>query len=286
MKRYLLLSFFIIVILIWSSCSAPRFTTEYQNRPQVILAEDIKSSQTIGDITIDLEPVNITEEYKKPFFTGEFTKKRRAAIGSDVISETHELPIFFYNKMAPFNVTIHNNTDHIIRMSDARIAYIDPNLEEPVFALQKDYIIDNVRRAIPTYQLTMKDIWEEFPLTDEDELGLDKFIINIVNQLRFINISEILPGMRASGTILFPVKPDDLSTGIISFIDMVSRTDAAGNPSERVRFDYRTDVFDYYYKYDPNSKNYVEITEEEYKEGQRNPETYIYDRRSRTWIKQ
>lgn len=281
-------AFLIVIVtttfLFIGSCKAPTFTTVYDKRPQIVLYKNMPSSQTVGDITIDLSPVDIEKEYQKPLFNRVFEVKKKAIIGSDIVTEKHDGIIYFYNKLGAFNVTIHNNTDHIIRMNDSRIAYIDPQIDEPIFALDKQYIIRNIKRVIPTYQITIDDILMKYPLTNENDLAFDKSLIDIVEQIRFINISEILPGMRASGTIIFPVDPVDLSQGVISFIDMVSKTDPAGNPVERVRFDFKTDVFSRYYMFDPNLNEWTEINENEYLKGQTKPQNYVYDRKIKKWV--
>ena len=92
-----------------------------------------------------------------------------------------------------------------------------------------------------------QELREEFPNTDPRSLedDLQRGYSDIINQVRFINgfNREIIPGMRATGILLFPIDPKDISDDTLSFVDMVSKTDPAGNTVERVRFDYKTETF-------------------------------------------
>ena len=94
---------------------------------------------------------------------------------------------------------------------------------------------------------------------------------------------EIMPSMRATGTLIFPVKPEKAADGLISFVDMVSKTDPAGNPTERVRFDYKTEILNRYWKVDPNANQWVEIQKDEYNKGKQNPQRYIYNKQTKKW---
>ena len=95
---------------------------------------------------------------------------------------------------------------------------------------------------------------------------------------------EILPGMKTSGYVFFPVKPEKISDGKISFIDMVSKTDAAGNPASKVRFDYKVKSLTYYYKVDPNTNTWAAIKEDEYNKGLTTPEKFWWDKKQKLWI--
>lgn len=74
--------------------------------------------------------------------------------------------------------------------------------------------------------------------------------------------------MRISGILAFPVSPENASRGKISFIDMVSKTDKAGTPTEKVRFDHNVKTLKKYWKYNSKKdKDWVEIKEADYTKG-------------------
>ena len=56
-------------------------------------------------------------------------------------------------------------------------------------------------------------------------------LINDVNK-------EILPGFSYEGIFVFPVIPSFSSSGKVSFFDITTKVDSAGNPIEKTRFDF------------------------------------------------
>ena len=100
--------------------------------------------------------------------------------------------------------------------------------------------------------------------------SINTAINNIIAEQKLINAfdKEILPGMKSSGKLLIPLSPEQISEGVLSFIDIVATTDKAGNPTEKVRFDYHIITKDVYSKLDRNVSNkWVQISEEEYNTG-------------------
>lgn len=50
--------------------------------------------------------------------------------------------------------------------------------------------------------------------------------------------AEILPGFSYEGILVFPVIPSFSPQAKISFFDVTTKTDQAGNPIEKVQFDF------------------------------------------------
>ena len=284
---HVLLSTLIVVVVIFSGCSPKVYTAKYKKSPEIRLAQDVQSSQTQGGITIEMKPLD-DKEFEKSFYDQKINVTYTPTLSSTPVTVPKEFEIQFYNKLTPFSVTIINNTDHILRMKDSRVVYINPNSDEPLLALDKQSIKEDIKSQIPTYNLTLSDLKKMYPQTPPASLEADLIlaIADIINQIKFINSfnMEIMPGMKVSGTLVFPIDPEKISEGKISFIDMISKTDAAGNTTEKVRFDYKTNLFYRFWKLNPNLNRWVEIQEDDFNKGQSSPEKYFFDKNQKKWV--
>ncbi len=141
-------------------------------------------------------------------------------------------------------VKIKNGTKHILRMKDARI-YLVIEGQEPINALstQDELVREGVR-----FEAMERQQWDtqvskiilkigdySFPIgfTREFISGKRSFykLINDINK-------EILPGFTYEGMLVFPVVPSLYGTAKISFFDVTTKTDAAGNAVEKTQFDF------------------------------------------------
>ncbi len=260
-----------ILSLLLVGC-AGQIKTKYNVTKTFELADKNLAKQKKGGIEIELMPLG-EDAYKKSYFTQNINVSYVPFLSDKVVTESKPFKIDFFDGLTAFKVHIINNTDHILRMKDSRVLFIDPDLDEPIMGLTKSSIMEDVESAVPYYNTLMSYILKNYKYTDKTglEMQLVMILSKIVKKIKFINgfNKEIMPGMRASGTIIFPVTPEQASQGKISFIDMVSKTDKAGNPLEKVRFDYTVKVLEKYWKYNPKTdKDWVEITAEDYKKGQ------------------
>ena len=299
--RQVLLAASIVSVAIFNGCSPKMYTTKYSKVPEVRLAKDVQSDQTIGGIKIVMAPLD-EKEYDKSFYKQSFNTYYIPLLikplPENKTQATIEQLIRFYENLTPFSVTIINNTDHILRMKDARVVYVDPNSDEPVIALDKQTIKEDIKTTIPAYNQSLINIKNKIMATKGGdgsfypslnptlEIDLVKAMTDILNQIKFINgfNMEIMPGMKTSGILMFPIDPIKISEGKVSFIDMTSKTDAAGNPIEKVRFDYKMKSFNRFWKVEPNTNSWVEIKEDEFNKGQTNPEKFYYDKTQKKWI--
>jgi len=286
-KIYFFVFAIFLIAVFFVSCSPMVYTTKYAKDPLIQLAPNVDSKQTIGDITIELQPIDQFTEYKKSMYKQMIPVTFTPSLSNTPVTEPKEFLIAIWAGLIPFNVTIYNNTDHILKMKDARVLYIDPDSDEPLIAMDKMLILADLQN-IPVFKFHVGSILKEYPQTNPLELNanLQKACMNIINQTRFINgfNMEIMPGMKITGTLIFPVSPEKISYGKVSFIDMVSKTDAAGNPVEKVRFDFKTQLSYIYTKYDYNKKTWINISENEYNKGLINPEKFTYDKNLKKYI--
>lgn len=300
--------FFIVLtisIAFFSGCSilntTPTATSLYKSEANLKLSEKTPSSQTKGGITIDVKLPSESDK-ESPIFNRWLNIKYRATAyekgmkldseGYTEVTKRIELPL--YLELTPFKVIITNNTDHILRLKDSRIVFIDNNSENPYKGLTKDELTQDITQ-LPIYNIKLKELKALYPSAKPGniESQLRTALLNILDDLTIINNfeNEIIPELKSSGVIIFPVLPRKLSEGKVSFVDFISKTDAAGNPVEKVRFDYETSLETKYYKGDApvgrgsNIKiSWIEIAKDEYIKGKANPDKYYYDKTQEKWI--
>lgn len=256
----------ILVLLLLVGCATiPQ--VQYKKVSTVSLLDPNESEQTKNNISISVKPLDTNKELKNPVYTQEFQVVYIPMLSTAPVAAKISKTVDYFWKTTPYEITVVNNTDHILRMKDSRVAYIDPNLDEPVMALDPQSIIVD-KTLLPVYQGMIDLIKKEYkPVDDTYTFSIGLAIDKITKVQKFVTgfNKEIMPGMRSSGIVVIPIEPEKASEGKLSFIDMVSKTDQAGNPIERVRFDYRIKLVDKYYKYDKSiSSDWVEIQANEF----------------------
>jgi len=280
----------IIAVSLLMGCAAPLYVAKYTKAPVIKLDENVPSTQTIGGITIDLSPFD-EKEYEKPIYSQKVNVTYTPFLQTVPVTEPKEYTkINLFWGYTAFYVTVKNSTDHILRMKDSRVVFIEPNNDEPYAALDKAGIQSDFA-SLPIYKALFNIVKNAYPNTNDVSLNADIAVAltNISKGIKFINgfDMEIMPGMKASGILLFPISPEKLTTGKISFVDMVSKTDAAGTPTEKVRFDYKTKLFYNYWKSVPTGPTgiitYKVIDANEFNKGLVTPEKYQYDKTIKDW---
>ncbi len=260
----------ILGVILLSSC-ASQIRTKYTTTKMFDLVDKNMAKQSKGGIEIEVKPVN-DDFKKKSYFTQKIKVMYIPILSDQVVAENIPFEIDYFDGLTTFEVNIVNNTNHILRMRDSRVVFIDPDSDEPVMGLDKSTILDDFESTIPYYNTLIKYITKNYDQTPPEiaETQVIRALQKITKKLKFINgfNKEIMPGMRAKGIIMFPVSPEQASQGKISFIDMVSKTDKAGNPTEKVRFDYSVKVLNRYWKYNAKTdKDWVEISASDYQKG-------------------
>lgn len=286
--RQVLLATSIVLAAILNGCSPKTYIAAYAKKPVIKLAENVPSAQTQGGITVEMKPLDVNAEYTKSFYTQPIRVTYVPFLSKDPITESQNSTFQLFDNLTPFSVTISNNTDHILRMKDSRVVFIDPKSDEPLMAVDKQSseIYSDIQKINPTFNYTKYLLAKKYPMTTTLDNDINMALVNIIKEVKFINgfNMEIMPGMKISGILLFIKKPEQLAEGKISFIDMISKTDAAGNPTEKFRFDYKTNLFYTYYKVDRNKNIFVVTSEEDYNKGLTNPDKYFYDKTQKKWI--
>jgi hypothetical protein len=241
---------------------------QYTTETFAALDPSIQSKQEIDNISIELN-VLPDKEYEKSYYKQTINVFQSPLFGQPGLYDAEESFSDYFAKSTPFEVTIVNNTNHILRMRDARIVYIDPNSDEPKMALDKQTISEDIQSQLPSYKTIYKRLAEKYRHDKPSHLNeqITTALKHVTSGIEFVNgfNKEIMPGMRIRGIVAFPIETKVVAQGKVSFIDMVSETDAAGNPTKKVRFDYRVATIDKFYKRDPmKDKAWVEIKKEEY----------------------
>lgn len=251
-----------LLIVVISGCAAPQ--PKYM---KLVMFDVPEAKQTQQGITIEVQPIDLRKEYAKPKYIGTFRLTYTPFLSANVVTEDIERLVGLYYQLLPLQVTITNKTEHILRMKDSRVVYIDPSSDEPVMAMDFRSSIDELEE-LPVFNHIYTEYKKKYKPKNDLDASILKALRKIAKKVKFVNAfnREIMPDMKYTGLVVFPVDPAEASEGKISFIDMVSQTDSAGNPVKRVRFDYRVKPLTKYYRYNPaTDKDWVEISESESK---------------------
>ena len=159
------------------------------------------------------------------------------------------------------SVTVKNETDHILRMGDARIYLRIPGYEPiKAFTTVGDTNLTPVLLGDETKMLpkawsngeglvgwiTNAEIefeatrpkgmisWYEYPVgICSQVIAQNRRAYKLISDVEL----EILPGDTYTGLLLFPSEVGD-SDASVKFYDITTKTDAAGNPTEKVTFEF------------------------------------------------
>lgn len=253
--------------LILTGCSSvPK--TQYMKVVNVLLPDSPETEQTLSDVTIKLSHFDankeiMTDKYLKTIMV--YYDPWGAYIGTYPVKA--RLNIF--SGTVPFNVTIINNTDQIIKLEDMRIMYLDPIVDtpvEPYMALDLATVMADPT-VLKVWQETDAVIQKLNPQNEAYKMQLNAEIVGLFKQLKLVNTPkrEIMPGMSFSGIILLPIAREQVTEGRLSFLDVVSKTATPGYATEKVRFDFNVKSVPKYWKQDKTvSPDWVEIPYDEF----------------------
>ena len=196
------------------------------------------ATQRKSNIEITVKPIRISDIYEYPDLFGfrlqdfpdyrdsKFLKKAYPVGPKDLqweypFSDSREYLYIYW-------VKIDNGTEHIVRMRDARVYFIAEG-QEPI-------------AAVADFEglLDWADYFERRSPYDLPAGFYRNLVLYHRPSYKLINDlgREILPGFAYEGLLVFPTMPEELSTGTISFFDVTVKTDAAGRPVEKTRFDF------------------------------------------------
>lgn len=238
--------------------------TEYSISPTEL------NNQIKSNVSIAVEVLRASEYEKHP----ELYRFNRKTIDSYFSNSLLYYPanskgeswLYTFGTNAPyvltvFKVKVTNNTPHILRMKDSRI-YLIADGENPVAAVTKignprlvkidengtllpksaieqdDSLVHWVTYFEQEYENNRKKSLIDFPYLP----GLASQVIfqNIVNYKLINDLSlEILPDYTYEGILLFPkLVYANLKNPKLMFYDITTKTDAAGNVSEKTSFEF------------------------------------------------
>ncbi|MHA1749848.1 MAG: hypothetical protein ACTSYF_14555, partial [Promethearchaeota archaeon] len=154
----------------------------------------------------------------------------------------------FKKQLVACHVIMENNTEHILRMRDARL-YLIPEGKEPIESLNTvDEIAGRITWLESEYE--GEEGWKKKGsyFYTEEKRYIHQYPVGLSSQILYYNRdnfklitdlgAEVLPGFTYSGLLVFPYVPDENDDLTISFFDITVKTDPAGNPLEKTRFDF------------------------------------------------
>lgn len=235
------------------------------------LEDPQKIESTISNVTINVEPLSPSKTYNFPeLFTFDYDQLPSAMRTMNV---DLNFPADLNGKrwcytfgagrflLTAFKIKITNNTPHILRMKDARI-YLIVEGEDPIAAVTKVgnpqlYTVGEKanKKVLPKSAIDgdeslihwvtyFEEMYEkERPkgfLSLAYPIGIASQVISQnMKSYKLINdvSKEILPGFSYSGILLFPYIVSKPKVKL-AFYDITTKTDAAGNPIEKAKFEF------------------------------------------------
>ncbi|MDR3187943.1 MAG: hypothetical protein LBT94_01995 [Prevotellaceae bacterium] len=264
----------LIVSLVFAGCAILKYNTAYQKYNFASLVDTLPISK--GGVSITMSNLDLNEYFKPEYSVQYPVLWNRNGESIQKTSTRYSIINLFY-QMAAYNVEVVNNTNNVLSLADSRIALIIPDASEPVFALSKP----EMKKLIETSQLPCilfetSQARREFPNLDIPlaKKALQEIVFGIVKGKSIVSrTTEVLPGMKVKGYLVFPYDSEKIANGTVSFIDIKSSTDEAGNTTLKTRFDYKVREEQVFIKreYSQEQRKYLpfaRISEEEYNAAQ------------------
>ena len=245
---------------------------------EIDLSVPDQSTQTKGSVDITVTPLTPSAMYQNQdlfaFAPDQLTGDFGGAAINAWFPEDYQHSHWYYtfgpgdNILVAFRVKLHNGTDHILRMKDARV-YLMIEGRDPIAAINllgnptlvqaqlgsnvvqrpQSYstgdgsLVDWITREEDRYERTRK----KGLLSIGYPIGLGSQIV-LQNQRAYKLVNdvgrEILPGTTFEGLLVLPVYTTQFQSAKLSFYDITTKTDAAGNPTEKVTFDFPIKIVD------------------------------------------
>lgn len=260
MSYFKILNLIIIISIILIAGCAP--TAKFHKSVDYSFDPPDKSEQTKQGVTIKMKYVDQNEIRNNRLYTQRVLKAGLLTTKVEELSPEDVYVDPFKNKLA-FNVTIKNNTDHILRMKDARVVFVkSQSMDDPIPALHKQLLIG----AIEDHPTVLHYRSKRSPLYDAIAYSWVAALTKVYssNKLKIINDvgMEIYPNFSASGILVFSIPPANATDGKVTFFDITTKVDKAGNPTEKEHFDFAIKAKEKFFR--TLGKETVEITSEEY----------------------
>ena len=257
-KQLLLLPACFTILVLWESCATTASTDRIPTLTftQYGLEPGPSQSQSKSDIDISVKTLRLSDIYGYPnlfsFSLDEFPQwkdnyylKNNYPPGPLGKRWSYPFASPDASEQLLLNwVRIKNGTKHILRMKDARI-YMVVDGQEPFAALST---LDELIQEGARFEAMEKREWDskvsQMLIKIGDYSYPDGFAGSLIttrrNYYKLINdvSKEILPGFTYEGMLVFPVSPALQGSAKVSFFDVTTKTDPAGNPIEKTQFDF------------------------------------------------
>ncbi len=250
MKRRVFVAVMMFVsVLTLGGCGGPKQAlTEWF--PEYALAESGLNAQTKSSVTITVTPLSQGQMYEHP----ELFQFDKARVPEVLVKDYMYCPQYkpdpsgrFWcytfgagsEQLAAFTAEIRNGTDHILRMRDSRI-YLEVEGADPVPATTDH---ESLVKWMTTFEEKAEAARPKQVLLDRYyryPVGLAGEVVKQNrNAYKLIasTETEILPGKALKGILLFPVTVS-FEGATLTFYDIHTKTDAAGNPVEKQTFSF------------------------------------------------
>jgi hypothetical protein len=275
MKKIIYLSVVLVAFLGACGILKMQYNTIYlkYNVPKLLDTTTI----TKGGVSITLSNTDLNE-----YFRSEYAAEIKVLWGKNGYTSTRNTVINLFMKMTAYKVEIVNNTKNVLSLEDARVTLILPEAGEPVFALAKTEMLADARNgSLPCILFEREQINRaytnvinttsvyEYLNTAVGEMIKSKVIVS--------RSTEVMPNMKVVGYVVFPYDSEKINEGTVSFIDVKSETNEAGDVTLKTRFDFRVKQTTIYAKreYDQEQRKYLQyvpINEVDYNASQQSKE--------------
>jgi hypothetical protein len=225
--------------------------------------------------------LTLSDEYLNEYFKPEYAAEFPVVWGGrNSFTSTRSTTINLFFQMTAYNVEIVNNTNNLLSLANSRIALLLPDAPEPIFALSKSEMEKLAKENdLPCISFEISQTQRAYPGADVvlAQEYIQNATLKIIKEKPIISRdTEVLPGMKVKGYLVFPYDSKKITNGtngIVSFVDITSSTDEAGNTTLKTRFDYKIAKDQLYVKreYSQEQRKYsqfISISEEEYNAAQ------------------
>lgn len=276
MKNAFRVVVFLLTIVSLLSCSAGGVATVFFKDHK--LSPGTEAIQKKSDVEIALTSLSASSTYDYPelftFSLDNLPDNFNSSHIKTLFPEDYQGNHWYYtfgvsqDVLVAYTVKIKNETSHILRMKDARI-YLVAEGQDPVGAvnlLGKTNLVPTqvgkVQALSPRSYLDadgslvdwVTQVEAEFERGREKGMFSITYPIGLGSQVIAQNIRsyklvndlsrEILPKTTFEGILLFPVYCSTFEQAKLMFYDITTKTDAAGNPVEKVTFEFPINSFD------------------------------------------
>lgn len=272
MRLFIFLLLIFIINFLSFNCGGTRKIATFSVN-EYALRSPTEKEQTKSNVTILVEPLSPSKTYNFPeLFSFDYDQLNEAMKGLNTSAYfpkdlTGNSWCYTFgagqNILTAFKVKITNKTPHILRMKDSRI-YLVAEGSDPIAAVTKLgnpqlYTVNKKGDVLPKsaidkdeslihwityYELKYEEDRPKGFLSYTYPIGIASQVIlqNLRNYKLINDVSkEILPDFSYEGILLFPALVSWDKVNLV-FYDITTKTDAAGNPIEKTKFNFDFDL--------------------------------------------